>query len=135
LKSDDDAMIDPLDTLLAEEIPPLPPTAPDGTFVPTLIQPEPIPEATPETMACLRGPCRFYVEIKSRFQHGNTKGTLDHEPVQINRFCKAIQGTDIDLTDELVHDCNHWDPMDSSVVSELNLRRIRWARENGKENA
>jgi hypothetical protein len=134
LKSDDDNLVDPLDALLAEEIPPLPPQAPDGTFIPSPVQPEPIPEATPETMVCLRGPCEHYVEIRSRFQHGNAVGTLEHEPVQINRFCKAIHGTDIDLTDELVHECNQWVPTSSLVLHGRKVLREEWERNNRKEN-
>lgn len=116
---------DPLDSLLAEDLQPLP-IGPDGGFNPTLpVQPEPIPEATPENMVCLRD-CRYYMEVVSRFNAGNAKGTLGFQPRQINRFCKAIPGTDIDLTDELVSECSDWDPIPVDEVVAKSKRRQEW---------
>ena len=103
---------------------------PDGGFIPTLpVQPEPIPEATPDNMICLRD-CRHYVEIVSRFNAGNAKGTLGFQPRQINRFCKAIAGTDIDLTDELVSDCSDWDPISAEEIVAKSKRRQEWLSAN-----
>lgn len=98
---------DPLDRYLAEETQPLPPLGFDGGFLPARIEVEPVPEATPETMICLRD-CRHYVEIRTRFGHSNARGTLEREPIQVNRYCRALQ--EMDLTDELVRDCSEWDP-------------------------
>lgn len=124
--NDDD--FDVFDSLLAEETQPLP-MGPQG-FAPILpIQPEPIPEATKENMICLRD-CKFFMQIDSRFQHGNTKGTLTKEPVQFNRFCKAIPGTEIDLTDELVRECSDWDPIPLIQIKQRETRRNKWLKEN-----
>lgn len=125
MKNSDDDLVDPLDTILAEELPPAMPPSPGTQFSPAPIQPEPIPEATPENMICLRD-CRHYVELITNFQAGNAKGTLQHVPRQTNRFCKVIEGSDIDLTDELVSVCNQWDPIDPTFVFERNLRRKRY---------
>lgn len=136
IKDDD---FDPLDSLLAEEIQPLP-VGPNGTFNPQLpIQPEPIPEATKENMVCLRD-CRHYVEVVSRFNAGNAKGTLEREPKQINRFCAAMgPGSEIDLTDELVTSCNRWDPILPEESLMKKFRQDRWLRNSLtasiKENA
>lgn len=129
----DDDLVDPLDRLLAEDIPPAMPPGPGGLFAPAPIQPEPIPEATPETMICLRGPCVHYVEIQTRFQAGNSKGTLDAVPVQKNRFCNVMAASEIDLTDEIVMDCNKWDPQGEFdvPVTVLRVRRKDWTDKNG----
>jgi hypothetical protein len=119
---------DPLDAFLADDPLPLPPLAPDGGFVPGHVDAEPLPQVTPETMVCLRD-CRHYVEIVSRFNHGNARGTLAHEPRQVNRFCAAIAGTDIDLTDELVRECNMWDPT-PELFSARQFRQEQWARDH-----
>ena len=117
--------IDPLDAFLAEEVSPLP-VGPDGGFMPQLpIQPEPIPQATPETMVCLRD-CRYYLEVVSLFKAGNSKGTLGYQPKQINRFCRAIPGDQIDLTDELVSECSDWDPIPVESLTDREKRRKDW---------
>lgn len=131
--NEDDDLDDPLNRLLAEEIVPIVPGP--GGFMPSLpLVPEPIPPATPETMVCLRGPCKYYVEIVSMFQHGNTKGTLERAPRQQNRFCRAIEGTDIDLTDELVFECNTWEPLLKAETLVRTARRAQWAAEQEESN-
>lgn len=139
MKRDDDEseneqeLVDHLNRLLAEDLNPLPPVSGDGGFVPQMpIMQEPIPEASPDNMICLRGPCKNYIEIVSRFNAGNTKGTLDHMPKQINRFCKVIPGTDIDLTDEVVKDCSEWDPLlpEDNLVKERDSRRQAYLAQN-----
>ena len=128
---DDEEYEDPLDAFLAEEPQALPPMSPDGGFMPQLpIQPEPIPDATPENMICLRGPCRHYVEMTSLFQAGNTKGTLEHLPRQINRFCRAIPGDAIPLTDEVVRICSEWDPLTPADMLARSRRRNSWLKKN-----
>lgn len=127
--NDDDDLDDPLNRLLADEIE-LAPTPQGNSFVPNMpLMPEPIPAATPETMICLRGPCRHYMELTSLFQHGNTKNTLDHVPKQTNRFCRAIEGTDIDLTDELVFECSNWEPLLRAETLVRSARRDQWEQE------
>lgn len=124
---------DPLDALLAEAPQALPPMAPDGGFMPQLsIEPEPIPAATAENMACLRGPCRHYVEMSSLFQSGNSRGTLEYVPKQINRFCRAIPGDAIPLTDEVVDECTEWDPLVPADTLARNKRRAAWFKRNPK---
>lgn len=125
--------LDPLDSMLNDEEPGPLPIGPDGGFVPQMIQPEPIPAATAENMICLRGPCKYYLQIDSRFNAGNSKGTLDRVPVQKNRFCRAIPGTEVDLTDELVMDCSDWDPIDNLIVIERLIRRETWIKNNKEE--
>lgn len=129
LNDDDDDVNDPLNRLLADEVDFAPTPGPNG-FAPSLpMVPEPIPPATPETMVCLRGPCKHYMELQSMFQHGNTKGTLEHVPKQTNRFCRAIEGTDIDLTDELVYNCSEWEPLLKAETLLRETRRAAWKKE------
>ncbi len=108
----DDFVIDPLDSLMEDTNFGQLPVTPDGKFTPATeaFEPDPIPEATPETFICLRGPCRYYVEQKTHFGAGNVAGSLDHVPVMVNRRCSVIYGYEIVLTDEIMYDCNKWDP-------------------------
>ena len=131
---DDDEFDDPLNRLLADDFDPAP--IPHGPgFLPTMgVVPEPIPPATPDTMVCLKGPCRHYMELQSMFQHGNSRGTLDDIPKQTNRFCRAIEGTDIDLTDELVFKCSEWDPLLRAETLIRDNRRSEWAAEQEPGN-
>lgn len=128
INDNDDERDDPLNRLLADETD-LAPTPAGMGFVPVMpLEPEPIPAATPETMICLRD-CKHYMELTSMFQHGNSKNTLDHVPKQKNRFCRAIKGTDIDLTDEVVYECNEWTPLLKEEKLILLTRREQWKKE------
>lgn len=85
----------------------MPPVAPDGGFAPALLgEAESIPEATEVNFVCLRGPCRHYMQYMTWFPAGNTEGTFS----QITRYCCKLPTKHIDLTEELVRDCNQWDP-------------------------
>jgi hypothetical protein len=120
---------DPLDAFLADDLMPMPPLAPDGGFIPGPgLEMDPIPEVTRETMVCLRD-CRHYIEITTRFAHGNTKGTLAKEPLQKNRYCRAIPGESIELTDELVRECSEWDP-EPRRDQTRRQRQDTWLRQN-----
>lgn len=129
MTQDDMDDTDPLDSILKEEINPAPPGAQPGVpWVPMNIMPEAIPEATPDTMICLRGPCTHYIEMISKFKHGNTPGTLaEGEGKQCNRFCKVIPGESVELTDELVTACTHWDPVDPKSDESLDRQERRSA--------
>jgi len=84
--------------------------------------PEPIPDAIPENMVCLRGPCKYYQEIVQNFDAGNTKGTLQRAPLQIMRFC--IRGTEaLDLYDGVPRKCSTGDPSTPDGHAELEERR------------
>lgn len=127
----DEQTEDPLDTLLAEDTQPAPPMGPDGSFMPQLpVELEPIAEATPENMICLRGPCRFYLEMDTNFQAGNTRGTLERKPIQRNRFCRVIPGDSIPLTDEVVSACSEWDPLVPADTLRRNANRKKWLSKN-----
>jgi len=57
---------------------PMPPIAPDGGIALGAIgAPAPLPEATPKTCICLRGPCRYYGEIRVHMDMGNPAQTFD----------------------------------------------------------
>lgn len=103
----------------------LPPIAPDGGFTPGLLGlPPSVPAATPATFVCLRGPCRYYWELVTFMAAGNPSGTFGEgglvDPVtgktvsiprQINRTCLVHAGTETELTEDTVYDCNLWDPI------------------------
>lgn len=104
--------------------------APPGAFIPQSLYQEPIPEANEENLVCLRGPCRYYMEVVQRFEAGNTQGTLESDPKLTNRFCRMPNLSDIDLTDSCVYRCTSWDPIDSNE-SEYVARELR--RKNYQE--
>lgn len=116
--ADDDSLIDALDNAISIEHP--------GGFQPTQLgvgMPPPIPEATEENMVCLRGPCRHLYQADQYFAAGNPAGTPGVERVMTTRFCLLPKGEPIDLTDECVYKCSHWDP---SPDEELETRRAKW---------
>lgn len=134
-EDDDEDQIDALDRLLreADELPP-PPVGMDGTFA-RMPRPDPIPEASPRTMICLRGPCQHYVEIITRAQTMNARGTLPKAPRSTNRFCTVIPSGETDLTDELVEECSHWTPRDELAVKSLEALRATWREAHAAELA
>lgn len=105
---------------------PLPPqvTAPPSVTIPhlPLAPPDPTLPATPEHFVCLRGPCRFYLEIKSPAQIEN-RG-MGYTPEQTSRYCRAVQGATIDLGDDNVIACNTWDPSFSDYSLEQRRREF-----------
>lgn len=116
---------------------PVPPPAPDGgpNMARYLGEVEPIPAATPENFICLRGPCKNYVEIHS-FAEVESRG-LSHTPKQINRLCRVIPGTEIDLTDDCVFHCSEWTPLLPGEMVERNRRRALYqqAVQKGKKRS
>ena len=117
------------DKLQDEEPSPLP-IGPDGA--PTLAQPvllDKIPEATVDTLICLRGPCKHYVQLTTMADV--VQGIADHTLKQIERFCAVIQGDAIDLTDQCVFDCSHWHPEDERLIAARDLARKRWESTRG----
>ena len=122
---DPDALIEPLDAILSA--PAQLPITPDGGIAPQGVgMPEPIPEATLESMICLRGPCRHYHEMTSKFPAGNPTGTLNGLPDQINRSCTYVPGSCTDLVDECISACNNWDPVDLEYTEAREARRVEW---------
>lgn len=121
---------DPLETFLTTQNEPLPPMSPDGGFAPTMnFQPEPIPEATLENFICLRGPCRHYFEARNPFPAGNAAGTFAAPPTQTTRYCKAMTPP-LDLTDEVMYECNTWHPLRSAEKFALEEARDEWWNAN-----
>lgn len=132
----DTESLDPFDALLDDDE--LVPAAigPGGVFAPNLLQSEPLPEATEDTLVCLRGPCRHYLEIHQRVDSGNTvdtPGMPEKGFVQINRYC-TYPATDIDLMDTCIYHCNTWDPQDSNDPEYIAREMRRKAFFTKKEN-
>jgi len=92
------------------KLPPEITTPPTASGVPhfTLAPSIPMPPAVPEHFVCLRGPCKHYLEIQSPSDVENR--TLGYLPVQISRYCRAIQGAILALDDDSVFSCTEWDP-------------------------
>ena len=136
-KSDDEGKRKaPIDQYKDVELGGLPPIAPDGGFVPGPIGvPPAVPAATPENFVCLRGPCRHYWEIETFMASGNPietwgpDGLKDPDgnplriPRQINRSCLAHPGTETELTEDTVYNCNRWDPLSARELRKLEKRR------------
>ena len=133
----------PLDGFADVELGGLPAIAPDGGFAPQLPDLSPsVPAANPDLFICLRGPCRHYMQIETFFASGNPKDTWDdddglrdpetNEPVrmprQITRTCLVHPGTETELTDDIVYDCNRWSPMTSREVRRETKRRSKYLK-------
>lgn len=124
----DDSLIDPLDALLSAEPSAAPVPGPDGFFPNIVMDPEPLPEATPEHFICLRGPCRHYMETSVMFPASNPRGQLK-KPKQITRMCSALPQTYMDLTDENVYTCSKWSPLTpAELTAEEQLREDYYQR-------
>lgn len=106
------------------------PVAPDGGILQSkpVEQLRPIPAATPENFVCLRGPCVRYLEIVS-LSDVNAP-TLGRDPIQLNRYCRAIPGIEIDLTEDAVSACSDWDPIAPKLLEALQARRDAYMNNN-----
>ncbi len=123
-RDEDNGVIDPLDSFLDADLGQLP-MASDGKFIPNtaVFETEPIPDSNEENFICLRGPCKYYLEMIPYFNAGNTKGSLDHRPIQFYRTCMRIAGYELELTDSCMMACNQWDPLSPFEKERLELRR------------
>lgn len=108
----------------------LPPRGADGGFDPRHVQinkPPKIPDATPDNMVCLRGPCRYYWALTTLFDAGNPAGTFAElglpTPRQRHHVCMRIPGTETELTEDCVFECNQWDPVQYAELQTLERRR------------
>lgn len=122
---EDDKRKAPIDQYSHIEPGGLPPIAPDGGFAPGPIgTPPAVDAATPQNFICLRGPCRHYWQIETFVASGNPSSTwgegglVDPDtgkplrvPRQLNRSCLAHSGTETELTEDCVYNCNRWDPL------------------------
>jgi hypothetical protein len=81
---------------------------------------------------CARGPCRHFWSMTSSAPAGNPSGTFEalglREPRQHNYVCLAHPGTETDLGDDQVFDCNRWDPIPASSLARLARRRRAYER-------
>lgn len=115
-----------LDALMSADSAPLPPMAPDGGFMPSPMgEPASIPEATPETMICMAGPCRHYVEQSAWFPSGNVEGSPGYNARETVRYCDRLRSAHISLTDEIIFDCNAWIPLSPAETKERAKNRER----------
>lgn len=102
--------------------------------------PPPIPAATPQNFVCLRGPCRFYWQMETFMSSGNPAATWGPDglkdesghairaPRQILRTCLAHPGTETELTEDCVFDCNLWDPLTTREVKRREKRRSKYLK-------
>jgi hypothetical protein len=132
----------PLDQYADVEVGPLPPIAPDGGFVgDPLGVPPAVPSATPDNFICLRGPCRHYWQIETFMASGNPKDTWGEDglkdpetgepirqPRQLSRSCLAHPGTETELTEDCVYDCNRWSPLTPRELKRDAKRRSKYLK-------
>lgn len=92
----------------APPLPPMPPGLPGGHLPPTT------PKFTAENTPCLRGPCRYYWEVWTHFEHGNARDTPGlGEPRERSASCMRHPGVEMQITaDAPVLACNQWSPAD-----------------------
>lgn len=96
---------------------------PDGGIMPGIDVGAPVPEATASEWVCLRGPCRNFLTLTGSFDAHNqnpTGGTFKRRYY----YCTAIVGTYIEMDDDVVYDCNRWEPEDPTEPDVL-LRDLR----------
>jgi hypothetical protein len=79
-------------------------------------EPAPIPEANIDTMICMAGPCRHYVSQIVWFPSGNTEGSPGYDAKEEVRYCDRLRSAHISLTDELVFQCNCWEPLSEEEI-------------------
>lgn len=94
---------------------------------PGIAAPQALPPATPDTVICLRGPCRHYWRIETNVDYGNPAGTFEdlgvEEPRERNNRCTIQSGVEWDMAGYDVYDCNRWDPLTKSESKRLEKRR------------
>jgi hypothetical protein len=100
--------------------------APDGGIAPGIAAAggATLPRATPQEWVCLRGPCQNFLTLQGSFDSQNTKASGEGFKRRYY-YCTAIHGSYIELEDEVIYDCNRWDPEDPSEpdVYARDLRR------------
>ena len=123
MSKNDDDVVNAMDRAMDVEMPAATPGfAPKGVGMP-----EPIPAATEESFVCLRGPCRYYLELVQFFGAGNPEGTPGVKNEGTIRMCLRPSGEPIDLVDELIYSCNQWDP---SIDTARDQRQATWYTSN-----
>jgi hypothetical protein len=98
-----------------------------------LAEPPPSAPMTPETSPCMRGPCRHFMRLVSRFDAGNPSGTFEpgREPRHVAMFCSGLPGQYIEMSsDSFALDCNRWDPIPPSSLVALEKRREAYYEAN-----
>jgi hypothetical protein len=106
------------------------PVAPDGGPVAGfgILESPARPEPTEDNYICLRGPCRYFWHLVCSAGEGNPGGTWEAlgiaEPREHHLTCTAHSGTETQLSfDEIVFDCNRWDPLVPAETMMLESRR------------
>jgi hypothetical protein len=101
---------------------PYPPGAEPG-----IQPPPPLAPATPDDMACMRGPCRYFWSIRTNIDHGNAAGTFEHlgidEPQLETMRCTIQSGVDFDMEETNIFACSRWDPMPQDELIQITKRR------------
>lgn len=118
---------DPFDSILAEDFDSPVTATPQGGVTAPVGPATPIPKADETNLVCLRGPCKYYFEVKKRVPHGNPVGTFtpETEPRQTTRICLKANA---DLTDEAIYDCNAWLPISHLKRASRQTTRNNWAK-------
>jgi hypothetical protein len=90
------------------------------------------PDVSLENCICLRGPCRFLWQTKSRFDAMNNDGSNldfvsadgDHVLKITKRLCTRLPGDpDPDITEERIYECSEWDPCPPEKADVLRHQR------------
>ena len=116
------------------------PIGADGGPVPGwgVMEPALNPEPTEDNYVCLRGPCRHFWHLVCSAGEGNPAGTFEAlgvpKPREHHLTCTVHPGTETTLSfDEIVHDCNRWDPLVDSEVAMVEARRQLYQIRRAKE--
>jgi hypothetical protein len=100
---------------------------PDGAPLPFVGEAPSIPPRSADNWVCLRGPCRHYMHIVGTAAIGNPRGTFEEgkEPRQLYDWCLVFNGEPLDMEDDAIFACSHWDPQDPDDVEVMQRERRR----------
>lgn len=99
---------------------------PDGAPIFDPIVLDSPPPFAPEHCPCLRGPCRYFWQLRTHFDHGNAAGTLEQQPRFRRLLCTAQDGVYLSMSaDAPVLECDRWDPLSERDQLDVEARRTQ----------
>lgn len=116
------------------------PVSPDGGIAPGFAGVgTPAPAPSFDESICTKGPCRHYWRLTTMFDAGNPAETWEalgvSEPRQRHHVCLVNPGMETNLGDDLVYECNRWDPLEEHELIQLERRRESYDRRAGEDAA
>lgn len=122
----------PKDQLAESYMPSALPVGPDGGLDASMISTVPKVTSFEKGSTCAQGPCRHYWRLVRPCIEA-TEGTfasLGIEPLrEYHHTCLVHPGTETEFADDVVLDCNKWDPLTPDEIMARAKRRKKYAPE------